>query len=73
MVTFLTLSKFNDAQEMPKYAREKMASAVDAGLTIKDKSTNQLKPVQNATRADAAALIYEVLVKEGKITPAAQP
>jgi hypothetical protein len=67
------LSKFTDAQQMPKYAREKMASAVDAGLTIKDKTTNLLKPVQNATRADAAALIYEVLVKEGKIKPAAQP
>jgi S-layer homology domain len=64
------LSKFTDAQQMPKYAREKMASAVDAGLTIKDKTTNLLKPVQNATRADAAALIYEVLVKEGKIKPA---
>jgi hypothetical protein len=67
------LSKFTDAQKMPKYAREKMASAVDAGLTIKDKSENLLKPIQNATRADAAALIYEVLVKEGKIKPEAQP
>jgi S-layer homology domain len=66
------LSKFTDAQLMPKYAREKMASAVDAGLTIKDQTTNLLKPVQNATRADAAALIYEVLVKEGKIKPEPQ-
>lgn len=63
------LSKFTDAKEMPKYARDKMAAAVDAGLVVKDKSTNLLKPVQTATRADAAALIYEVLVKEGKIKP----
>ncbi len=63
------LSKFTDANQMPKYAREKMAAAIDAGLVIKDKTTNMLKPVQNATRADAAALIYEVLVKEGKIQP----
>jgi S-layer homology domain len=63
------LSKFTDAKEMPKYARDKMAAAIDAGLVIKDKTTNQLKPVQTATRADAAALIYEVLVKEGKIKP----
>jgi S-layer homology domain len=66
------LSKFTDAQLMPKYAREKMASAVEAGLTIKDQTANLLKPVQNATRADAAALIYEVLVKEGKIKPEQQ-
>jgi S-layer homology domain len=63
------LSKFTDAKEMPKYARDKMAAAVDAGLVIKDKTTDRLKPIQNATRADAAALIYEVLVKEGKIKP----
>ena len=62
------LSPFTDLAKMPKYAREKMASAVTAGLVVKDKSKNQLKPVQNATRADAAALIYEALVKEGKIT-----
>jgi hypothetical protein len=62
-----TLSKFSDAKQMPTYARGKMAAAVDAGLVIKDKTADLLKPVQNATRADAAALIYEVLVKEGKI------
>jgi S-layer homology domain len=67
------LSKFKDAAQMPKYAREKMASAIDAGLVIKDKTTNQLKPVQNATRADAAALVYEALVKEGKIQGQLQP
>ncbi len=64
------LKKFSDADSMPKYARQKMAAAVEGGLVIKDKTTALLKPVQNATRADAAALIYEVLVKEGKIKPA---
>ncbi len=63
------LSKFTDATKMPQYARGKMASAVDAGLVIKDKTTNKLLPIQNATRADAAALVYEALVKEGKIKP----
>jgi S-layer homology domain len=64
------LKSFPDADNMPKYAREKMAAAVADGLVIKDKTPNLLKPVQNATRADAAALIYGVLVKEGKIKPA---
>jgi S-layer homology domain len=64
------LKSFPDADSMPKYAREKMAAAVADGLIIKDQTPNLLKPVQNATRADAAALIYEVLVKEGKIKPA---
>jgi hypothetical protein len=67
------LSKFTDAKKMPKYAREKMAAAVDAGLTIKDQTKNLLKPVKTATRADAAALIYQALVKEGKIQPQQKP
>jgi S-layer homology domain len=63
------LSKFPDTKNMPGYARGKMAAAVDAGLVVKDETPNLLKPIQNATRADAAALIYEVLVKAGKIKP----
>jgi hypothetical protein len=63
------LSKFSDAEKMPKYAREKMSAAITAGLVVKDEQPNTLKPIQNATRADAAALIYESLVKEGVIQP----
>lgn len=63
------LSKYSDADNMPKYAREKMAAAVSSGLTIKDDTPNLLKPAQAATRADAAATVYEALVKEGKIQP----
>lgn len=63
------LSKFTDAKDIPKYARDKMAAAVDAGLVIKDKATDRLNPMQTATRADAAVSIYEALVKEGKIKP----
>jgi S-layer homology domain len=68
-ITNTVLSKFTDADRMPKFARDKMAAAIDAGLIIKDNNTNLLKPVANATRADAAALIYQSLVKEGKIQP----
>lgn len=64
-----TLGKYPDVQQMPDYARDKMAAAIDSGLVIKDTTPNLLKPAQNATRADAAALIYEALVKEDKIKP----
>ncbi|WP_373547533.1 S-layer homology domain-containing protein [Chamaesiphon sp.] len=62
-----TLNKYTDAAQMPKYARDKMAAAIDSGLVIKDETPDLLKPAQNATRADAAATIYEALVKQGKI------
>jgi hypothetical protein len=63
------LSKFDDATKMPKYARGKVAAAVSAELVVKDKAVGKLGPVQSATRADAAALIYQALVKEGKLPP----
>lgn len=70
LITDKVLSKYGDARQLPKYARDKMAAAVESGLVINDdKTANLLKPVQNATRADAAALIYQALVKEGKIKP----
>ena len=70
LITEKVLSKYGDAKQLPKYARNKMAAAVESGLVINDdKTANLLKPVQNATRADAAALIYQALVKEGKMKP----
>jgi S-layer homology domain len=66
------LNKYADAKDMPKYARDKMAAALESGIKIKDKTPDLLKPNQNATRADAAASIYEVLVKAGKIEPQPQ-
>lgn len=63
------LKKYSDAKDMPTYARDKMAAAIAAGIVIKDQTPNLLKPTQKATRADAAASIYEVLVKAGKIKP----
>lgn len=67
------LSKFSDANYMPKYAREKMAAAIANGLVINDGTKNLLKPQNDATRADAAALVYQSLVQEGKIQLQPQP
>ncbi len=64
------LAKYPDASKMPKYAREKMAAAISSGLVVKDKNANLLQPTNATTRGEAAALIYEVLVKEGKVPPA---
>jgi S-layer homology domain len=62
------LEKFGDASKMPKYAREKMAAAINAGFVVKDDQT-KLQPTKATTRGEAAILIYEALVKDGKIKP----
>ena len=64
-----TLSKFQDVNELPKWAQGKVAAAVESGLVTGYPSAQQLTPNRVATRADAAALIYQALVKEGQITP----
>ncbi len=62
-----TLAKYADANALPKYARSKMGAAISAGLVVKDGADTKLQPVKSATRGEAAALIYEALVKDGKI------
>jgi hypothetical protein len=64
------LAKYSDASKMPKYARDKMAAAINSGLVLKDKNAKLLQPTSITTRGEAAALIYEALVKEGKLSPA---
>jgi S-layer homology domain len=64
-----TLAKYGDAATVPKWATGKLATAIAAGIVVKDADATQLKPNQVATRADAAALIYQALVKAGKIKP----
>jgi hypothetical protein len=63
------LAKYPDAKDMPKYAREKMAAAIESGFVVKDSNANLLQPNNATTRGEAAALIYGALVKEGKIQP----
>jgi hypothetical protein len=62
------LSKYQDAQEVPKWATSKVATAVESGLVVDYPDGNKLTPDRGATRADAAALIYQALVSEGKAT-----
>lgn len=57
------LSRYQDAEQIPKYAVEKIAAATEAGLVINDASPTLLNPNQITTRAEAAALIYEALRK----------
>jgi hypothetical protein len=64
-----TLSKYEDVGELPKWSQDKVAAAVSSGLVTGYPSAQQLTPNRVATRADAAALLYQALVKQGRITP----
>jgi hypothetical protein len=63
------LSKFTDTKGLPEWAKAKTAAAIGSGLIVKDGQDNKLQPIKATTRGEAATLVYEALVKEGKIKP----
>jgi hypothetical protein len=63
------LSKFTDVKGLPEWAKAKTAAAIGSGLVVKDGQDNKLQPIKATTRGEAATLIYEALVREGKIKP----
>ena len=62
------LSIYEDADQIPEYARESIAAATAAGLVVHRPlvPSSQLNPSQPMTRAEAAASIYQALVYLGE-------
>ncbi|MBR8833980.1 MAG: S-layer homology domain-containing protein [Stigonema ocellatum SAG 48.90 = DSM 106950] len=56
---------FQDASEIPDYAREKVVVALQNRLVINHPNVQIFNPNQVATRAEVAAFIYQALVKAG--------
>ncbi len=63
------LKKFNDRNQIPDWALDKVAAAVQSDLAINAPGVDftSLEPVKSATRAEVAAMIYQALVKQGKL------
>lgn len=60
---------YQDAEQIPDYATDKVAAATEAGLVVNYPAEKFLNPTQVATRSDVAAFIYQALVKTGKAEP----
>jgi hypothetical protein len=60
------LAQFPDSQAVPKWATEKVATAIGAGI-LPGKGLKTLSPEQVATRGEAVVMLHEALVKEGKL------
>lgn len=60
------LKVYQDAGQIPAYAVDKTAAATESGLVVNYPARDQLNPSKITTRADAAAMIYQALVREGK-------
>ncbi|MEH2067528.1 MAG: fasciclin domain-containing protein [Nostoc sp.] len=67
-----TLSNYyTDASAIPNYAVNSVAAATQANLVVNYPDIKQLNPQQALTRAEAAALLYQALVRQGRIQPIA--
>lgn len=60
------IKTYQDAASIPQYATGKVAATTEAGLVVNYPDRAQLNPAQIMTRADAAVLIYQGLVNQGK-------
>jgi hypothetical protein len=68
-----TLSAYTDANQIPKYALDKVAAATEAGMIVNYPDSKLFNPNQEATRADVAAMVHQALVKTGKLQPINSP
>ncbi len=62
---------YNDASAIPEYAVGSVAAATVSNLVVNYPDVKQLNPQQSLTRAEAAALLYQALVKQGRVQPIA--
>lgn len=60
------LQVYQDAKQIPSYATQAMAAATERGLVVNYPNSKLLKPNQNATRAEVAAIVYQAMVQSGK-------
>ncbi|MEC4812379.1 MAG: S-layer homology domain-containing protein [Scytonema sp. PMC 1069.18] len=60
---------YKDANEIPKYALDKVAAATANGLVVNYPDPKILNPNKDATRAEVAAMVHQALVRTGRLQP----
>lgn len=64
-----TVQQYADASTIPDWAVDKIAAATNADLVVNYPDVEQLNPDQPTTRAEAAVMVYQALVYQGKQQP----
>ncbi|OUL33454.1 fasciclin domain-containing protein [Nostoc sp. 106C] len=62
---------YTDASAIPNYAVNNVAAATQANIVVNYPEVRQLNPQRTLTRAEAAALLYQALVRQGQVQPIA--
>lgn len=64
-----TVQRFQDANQIPNWATDKVAAATASRLVVNHPDLNALEPNRPTTRAEAAAFIYQALAQRQAIEP----
>ena len=64
-----TVQRFQDANQIPNWATDKVAAATGSRLVVNHPDPNALEPNRPTTRAEAAALIYQALAQRQAVEP----
>jgi hypothetical protein len=62
-------SYYDDADQIPQFARDAIASVTRAGVVVNHPNQRRLRPNQPATRGETAAFIHQALVNKGQVPP----
>lgn len=64
-----TLQAFPDANALPEWSLPLVAATAENGLMVNYPNRDQLRPTATATRAEVMAMIHQVLVDQGELSP----
>ncbi|HEY9763645.1 MAG TPA: S-layer homology domain-containing protein [Trichocoleus sp.] len=67
------LNSFVDSNTLSDWARNKVAAATATGLVVNYPDPTLLRPTQPATRAEVAAMMYQVLETQGRVKKVESP
>ena len=62
------LGFYSDRAQIPSYATDEIVTATEKRIVVNYPNRNLLEPMQDITRAEASALIYQALVARGLAT-----
>ncbi len=61
------LNYFDDRGNIPQYAKEEVAAAIQKQLIVNYPNLKQLNPTRDATRAEVAVMVYQALVNDARV------